>query len=53
MNELFKNFGLGLFVNGTYSSLNGDISIMPLIITIGSIFIMYAAIKLEEKENEK
>lgn len=54
MNELIKNIGLGLFVNGSFALLNGDIGIMPILITIGSVFIMYGAIKLEKRsENER
>lgn len=49
MNELFKNIGLGLFVNGSYALLNGDLGIMPFTITIGSVFIMYVFIKLEQR----
>ena len=49
MNELIKNIGLGLFVNGSFALLNGDIGIMPILITIGSVFIMYGAIKLEKR----
>ena len=52
MNELIKNIGLGLFVNGSFALLNDDIGIMPILITIGSVFIMYGAIKLE-KRSEK
>ncbi|MGP1581047.1 MAG: hypothetical protein ACTTH5_08550 [Wolinella sp.] len=48
MNELIKNIGLGLFVNGTYALLNGDFTLMPMIITAGSTFIMYSAIRLEQ-----
>lgn len=50
MYELIKNIGLGLFVNGSFTLLNGDIPIMPILITLGSVFIMYGAIKLEKKE---
>ncbi len=52
MNELIKNIGLGLFVNGTFALLNGDISTMPILITAGSIFIMYGAIRLEKRSKE-
>ncbi|MBD5164597.1 hypothetical protein [Helicobacter sp.] len=49
MYDLTKNIGLGLFVNGTFTLLNGDFGIMPIIITIGSICIMYMSIKLDER----
>ncbi|WP_370522046.1 hypothetical protein [Helicobacter winghamensis] len=49
MYDLIKNIGLGLFVNGTFALLNGDFGIMPVIITIGSICIMYMSIKLDER----
>ncbi|WP_180674141.1 hypothetical protein [Helicobacter sp. 13S00477-4] len=52
MNELFKNIGLGLFVNGTFAILNGDFGIMPSIITLGSIFIMYASIRLQKRTKQ-
>lgn len=47
MYDLIKNIGLGLY--GTFALLNGDFGIMPVIITIGSICIMYMSIKLDER----
>ncbi|CUU70991.1 hypothetical protein [Campylobacter hyointestinalis] len=52
MYELIKNIGLGLFVNGSFAILNGDINIMTTLITIGSVFIMYGAIKLEKRSKK-
>ncbi|GAB0173749.1 hypothetical protein NHP164001_17700 [Helicobacter trogontum] len=49
MYDLTKNIGLGLFVNGTFALLNGDFGIMPIVISLGSICIMYMSIKLDER----
>ena len=45
--ELFKNIGLGLFVNGSYGILTGEHSINNWYICIGSIIAMYIAIKIQ------
>lgn len=50
MNELIKNIGLGLFVNGSYAIMNLTTSVPPYIITALGIFIMYGAIKLKKDE---
>lgn len=52
MYDLTKNIGLGLFVNGTFALLNGDFGIMPIIISLGSICIMYMSIKLDERSKK-
>jgi hypothetical protein len=48
MYELLKNIGLGLFVNGSYAIMNGDISPNSVLITLLSAFIMWGSIKLEK-----
>ena len=50
MYELIKNIGLGLFVNGTYSIMNSNISITTISIVVGSVFIMWMSIMLDKKE---
>ncbi|ARR04579.1 hypothetical protein [Campylobacter vicugnae] len=50
MNELIKNIGLGLFVNGSFALLNGVFTIQSFLITILSVGIMWICIKLEKKE---
>ncbi|MBQ6820334.1 MAG: hypothetical protein IJO26_03450 [Clostridium sp.] len=50
MYELVKNIGLGLFVNGTFAILNGDINIKTVSITIASVFIMYSAITIPKRK---
>lgn len=50
MFELIKNIALGLFVNGIFTILNGDFKTMSIIITLGSIYVMYLSIKLKDKE---
>ncbi|MCR8701873.1 hypothetical protein [Campylobacter sp. RM12176] len=52
MYELVKNIGLGLFVNGTFALLNGDINIKPILITLVSVFIMYGAIQLSKRNKQ-
>lgn len=52
MYELVKNIGLGLFVNGTFALLNGDINIKPILTTLVSVFIMYGAIQLSKRNKE-
>ena len=52
MYELVKNIWLGLFVNGTFALLNGDINIKPILITLVSVFIMYGAIQLSKRNKE-
>ncbi|STQ86202.1 hypothetical protein LS73_000130 [Helicobacter muridarum] len=49
MYDLTKNIGLGLFVNGTFALLNGDFGIMTIIISLGSVCVMYMSIKLDER----
>ena len=44
MNELIKNIGLGLFVNGSFALLNGIFTIQTFLITILSITIMAISI---------
>lgn len=51
MFELLKNIGLGLFVNGSYAVMNGDISLNSITITFVSAFIMWGSIKLD-KDNK-
>jgi len=50
MRELFKNIGLGLFVNGSYAIMNDNININTISITVGSIFIMWTMIHYQRKE---
>lgn len=50
MYELFKNIGLGLFVNGSYAIMNSDINIHTLSITAGSILIMATMIHFQKEE---
>ena len=45
--ELFKNIGLGLFINGSYGILKEEHSINNWYICIGSIIAMYIFIKIE------
>jgi len=45
--ELFKNIGLGLFVNGSYGILKGEHSLDNWYICIASITIMYLTIKIQ------
>jgi len=45
--ELFKNIGLGLFVNGSYGILKGEHSLDNWYICLGSIVAMYIAIKIQ------
>lgn len=47
--ELIKNIGLGLFLSGTFTLLDGDFELVPVLITLVSTFIMYGAIKLDER----
>jgi len=49
MTELIKNIGLGLFVNGSYDLLHFDMSLTNIYITVLSIFIMWAMIKIEKR----
>ncbi|WP_181000968.1 hypothetical protein [Campylobacter concisus] len=44
MNELIKNIGLGLFVNGSFALLNGIFTIQTFLITILSVAIMAISI---------
>jgi hypothetical protein len=46
--ELIKNIGLGLFVNGTFSLANEDISLKVLAITTISLYLMIIGIILEK-----
>jgi len=48
MGELIKNIGLGLFVNGTFSIVNEDISLKVLTITTISLYLMIIGIILEK-----
>ncbi len=41
MKELFKNIGLGLFINGSYAVLNLTTDIPPYIITSLGLYIMW------------
>lgn len=38
--ELLKNFGLGMFVNGSFAITSGDISIKAIYITVASALVM-------------
>jgi len=40
MNELIKNIGLGLFVNGTFALMNGVFTMQSFLITTLSVVIM-------------
>ena len=48
MGELIKNIGLGLFVNGTFSLANEDMSLKVLAITTISLYLMIIGIILEK-----
>lgn len=48
MNELIKNIGLGLFVNGSFALLNGIFTIQSFLITILSVGIMAICIKTKK-----
>ena len=48
MNELIKNIGLGLFVNGSFALLNGIFTIQTFLITILSIAIMAISIYMKK-----
>ena len=51
MKKVFKvceNISLGLFVNGSYGLLQGDITMINFYITLGSIYSMAFFIILEE-----
>lgn len=52
MNELIKNIGLGLFVNGSFALLNGDFRVQSFLITLFSVGIMAICIKLKKDKNE-
>jgi len=45
--ELFKNIGLGLFVNGSYGILRGEYDLDNWYICFGSILAMYISIKIQ------
>jgi len=47
--ELFKNIGLGLFVNGSFAIMNNDINLHTITITAGSILIMATMIHFEKR----
>ncbi|BCX79959.1 hypothetical protein [Campylobacter sp. 19-13652] len=47
--ELVKNIGLGLFVNGSYGLLNGELSLANAYITISSVAIMAGAFHLQRR----
>lgn len=49
MNELIKNVGLGLFVNGSFALLNGVFTIQSFLITILSVGIMAMCIYIEKR----
>lgn len=49
MNELIKNIGLGLFVNGSFALLNGVFTIQSFLITGLSVGIMAICIYLEKR----
>jgi len=49
MNELIKNIGLGLFVNGSFALMNGNIAIQPFIITIGAVGLMALCIYIDKR----
>jgi len=52
MYELIKNIGLGLFVNGSYAIMSGDVNIHTIAISIGSIFVMWMSINIEKRRKE-
>lgn len=52
MNELIKNIGLGLFVNGVFVILNGEPTIQAGLITALSVGIMAVCIKIEKRSKE-
>jgi len=47
--ELFKNIGLGLFINGTYGLLKEDDVLKNAYISVLSIIIMYLMILAQRK----
>lgn len=49
MNELIKNIGLGLFVNGSFALLNGVFTIQSFTITAFSVGIMAGCIYIDKR----
>lgn len=49
MNELIKNIGLGLFVNGSFALLNGVFTIQSFTITAFSVGIMAICIYTDKR----
>jgi len=52
MNELIKNIGLGLFVNGTFALMNGVFTIQSFLITALSIVIMGSCIYIDKRSKK-
>ncbi|HRF56034.1 MAG TPA: hypothetical protein PLV58_01425 [Campylobacterales bacterium] len=48
--EFYKNFGLGIFVNASYSIMQGDITAKSVLIGLVSLAIMAIGIVLEREE---
>ncbi|WP_281526946.1 hypothetical protein [Campylobacter avium] len=52
MLELLKNIGLGLFVNGNYALLNGNVTFNNIYIVIASIALMAFCIYAQRKDKK-
>ncbi|EIP1005257.1 hypothetical protein LRQ76_001291 [Campylobacter coli] len=50
--ELLKNIGLGLFVNGNYALLSGNITLNNTYIVFGSVALMALSIYADRKEKK-
>jgi len=48
--RVFENISLGLFVNGSYGLLQGDLSLVNIYIVISSIYSMTFFIILQEED---
>ncbi|MEA1955840.1 MAG: hypothetical protein U9N02_05025 [Campylobacterota bacterium] len=46
--KLLENIALGIFINGSYGYLYGDVSSLNLYIIFGSIYLMYISILYQE-----
>lgn len=52
MLELLKNIGLGLFINGNYALLSGNISLNNIYIVFGSVALMAICIYADRKDKK-
>ncbi|HED1187839.1 TPA: hypothetical protein R4P38_001523 [Campylobacter jejuni] len=52
MLELLKNIGLGLFVNGNYALLSGNITLNNTYIVFDSVALMALSIYADRKEKK-